>query len=82
MTSHSKGSGHSALCAYAQTRQSLLCSHTQSMNIDKDSDQTLDLKLRWIRQQRRLLKSYTHMGTCLRGFHQSEFQTGLLSYRD
>ena len=31
------------VCTYAQTRQSLRCSHTQSMDADESSDQTLDL---------------------------------------
>ena len=30
-------------CAIAQTRQSLRCSHTQSIDIDEDSDQKIDL---------------------------------------
>ena len=28
--------------AYAQTRQCLRCSHTQSMEVDEDLDQTLE----------------------------------------
>ena len=34
---------HRRVCAYAQTRQSLRCSHTQSMDIDEGSVQNLDL---------------------------------------
>ena len=35
----------SGVCAYAQTRQSLRCSHTQSIHIGEGSDQTLELYL-------------------------------------
>ena len=30
------------VCAYAQTRQCLCCSHTQGMDVDEDLDQTLE----------------------------------------
>ena len=30
-------------CAYAQTRQSIRCSHTQTIDVDEGSDQNLDL---------------------------------------
>ena len=42
------------ICAYAQTRQSFCCSHTQSVNVDEGSDQNLEFKLRWILQYGRL----------------------------
>ena len=42
----SDGSGESAhmrICADAQTRQNIRCSHTQSMDVYKSSDQNLDI---------------------------------------
>ena len=49
----SEGSGESGHIPYAQTRQSLRCSHTQSRDVDESSDQNLDLELHWIRQHER-----------------------------
>ena len=34
------------VCAYAQTRQSICCLHTQSMDVDEEPYQTLDLSPR------------------------------------
>ena len=48
-------------CANAQTRQSFRCSHMQSMDVDEDSNQNLDIKFRWIRQHGRLKESVVHM---------------------
>ena len=42
--------------ANAQTRQSLFCSYTQSMEVDEDSDQILDLKSAWA-----LIRGFVHM---------------------
>ena len=46
------GTGHTGeqqrirrACAYAQSRQSLRCSHTQSMDAAEDSDKNVDLYL-------------------------------------
>ena len=38
------------VCAYTKTHQSLPCYHTQSMDVDEDSDQSLDLWIHGIRQ--------------------------------
>ena len=35
------------VCAYAQTRQSLRCLHTRCMDIEKGSDQNLNIKPSW-----------------------------------
>ena len=40
-------------CANAQTRMNLRCSHTQSMDVDEDSEQNLDMSA-WV-----LLEAYT-----------------------
>ena len=37
-------------CANAKTRQNIRCTHTQSMDEDEESDQSLDLLVRWIRK--------------------------------
>ena len=49
------------VCAYAQTRQSLRCSHTQSIDADEDSDLNLDFSLCWTRQHGCLLEAVTDM---------------------
>ena len=46
------------VCAYALTRQSLRCSFTQSMHVDKAPGRYLDLLLRWIRQHGRFSKAF------------------------
>ena len=42
--------------AYAQTHQSLRCSHTQSMDVDEGSDQSLDIQLHCTRQHGRFCR--------------------------
>ena len=49
------------VCAYAQTRQSLRSSHTQSRDTDEGSDQTLDNWPRWICQHVRLKEAFAYM---------------------
>ena len=39
----------------------LCCWHAQSMEVDEDSDQSLEIYLCWIRQHRRLLEAFVHM---------------------
>ena len=41
--SHRRATNAQAVCANAQTRQSLRCLQTQSIDVDEDSDENLDL---------------------------------------
>ena len=60
--SNSEGSGESV--HYAQTRQNLYCSNTQSMDVDEDSDQNLDLFSLWICRHWRLKEALRICDKC------------------
>ena len=45
---------------YGESRQSLLCSHIQSMDENEDSNQNLDIELRRIRQHGCFFENFEH----------------------
>ena len=51
-------------CAFAQSRQSLRCSHTWSMEVDERSDQKSDIKPQWMAVHTRLKNECTEDETC------------------